>query len=147
MDLCRRLDPTRQWVSADGDDDGGGKLPTFVIHYGDEGTMKRAAQSGKPWGVGEASSAYYSTPEQVAKNYGERAYESFRGRMEGLRSKPMPISSTRESMAPVTGASSMSPGTACSRCRLGLPDTSKPPTLDGGVFFPSLVEDKPGRPA
>jgi Glycosyl hydrolases family 2, TIM barrel domain/GDSL-like Lipase/Acylhydrolase family/Glycosyl hydrolases family 2 len=83
-EICRRLDPTRPWISADGDDDGGGKLPVYVVHYGGTASMERAAASGKPWGVGEAGGAYYATPLQAAKTNGERAYASFAGRMEGI---------------------------------------------------------------
>ena len=48
--------------------------------------MKRAYESGKPWGVGEACNAYYGTPEQVsnAAKDGGRAYRSFEGRMESV---------------------------------------------------------------
>ena len=75
-DICRKLDPTRQWISADGEDDGEGTLPTYVVHYGGIDAMKRAAKSGKPWGVGEAGNAYYGTPEQVAETNGSRAYDA-----------------------------------------------------------------------
>lgn len=77
-------DPTRPWVSSDGEDDGDGILPVTVGHYGDMNSMKRWIEIGKPWGIGEHSMAYYGTPEQVAKYNGERAYESQLGRMEGL---------------------------------------------------------------
>jgi hypothetical protein len=106
--------------------------------------MEHAAQSGKPWGVGEASSAYYSTPEQVAKDYGERAYESFLGRMEGVAVetyahllKQRKYGASYRSVFNVAWYS-LQP------LPLGLPDPSKPPTLEDGVFFPSFVEDKPG---
>jgi hypothetical protein len=143
-DLCHRLDPTRQWVSADGDDDGGGKLPTFMVHYGDEGTMKNADSQGKPWGVGEASSAYYATPEQVAKNYGERAYESFLGRMEGIAVETYAhLLNQRKYDASYRSVFNVV-WYGLQPLPLGLPDTTKPPTLDDGVFFPAYVENQPG---
>lgn len=77
-------DPTRPWISSDGEDDGNGILPVTVGHYGDEHSMKNWMAIGKPWGIGEHSMAYYGTPEQVSKYNGERAYESQQGRMEGL---------------------------------------------------------------
>ena len=49
-------------------------------HYGDENSMKRWEEIGKPWGIGEHSMTYYGTPEQVSKYNGERAYESQLGR-------------------------------------------------------------------
>ena len=83
-DIVPANDPTRPWISADGEDDGDGILPVTVGHYGDMNSMKHWVGIGKPWGIGEHSMAYYGTPEQVAKYNGERAYESQLGRMEGL---------------------------------------------------------------
>ena len=83
-DIVHQNDPTRPWISADGEDDGDGILPVTVGHYGDINSMKRWIEIGKPWGIGEHSMAYYGTPEQVSKYNGERAYESQEGRMEGL---------------------------------------------------------------
>jgi len=143
-DICHRLDPTRQWISADGDDDGGGKLSTYVIHYGDAGTMDRAFKTGKPWGVGEASGAYYATPEQVAKYYSEHAYESFEGRMEGIAIDTYKhILNQRKYSGSYRSVFNLA-WYGLQPLPLGLADTTKPPTLDDGVFFPSFVEGKPG---
>ncbi len=71
-DIVRANDPTRPWISADGEDDGDGILPVTVGHYGDMNSMKHWVGIGKPWGIGEHSMAYYGTPEQVAKYNGER---------------------------------------------------------------------------
>jgi Glycosyl hydrolases family 2, TIM barrel domain/Glycosyl hydrolases family 2/Glycosyl hydrolases family 2, sugar binding domain len=143
-DTVRRLDPTRSWISADGDEDGGGSLPTYMIHYGDEVLMKQASQSGKPWGVGEASGAYYMTPLEVAKTYGERAYDSFEGRMEGIA-----VGSYRDLVNQRKyGASYRSVFNlvwyGLQPLPLGMADTTKPPTLQDGVFFPPFVEGQPG---
>lgn len=72
-DIVHQYDPTRPWISADGEDDGDGILPVTVGHYGDINSMKRWIEIGKPWGIGEHSMAYYGTPEQVAKYNGERS--------------------------------------------------------------------------
>jgi len=82
--ICLTNDPTRGWISGDGEWDAGGRLPVINIHYGGDGDMQRAAESGKPWAVGETSMAYYGTPKQVSQFNGNRAYESDLGRMEGL---------------------------------------------------------------
>ncbi len=143
-DLCHRLDPTRAWISADGDGDGGGALPVVVIHYGDASTMQHAAESGKPWGVGEASSAYYSTPQQVAKTYGERAYESFLGRMEGVAVETYAhLLNQRKYGASYRSVFNVA-WYSLQPLPLGLPDTTRPPGLDDGVFFPAFVEGQPG---
>ena len=65
-DIVRANDPTRPWISADGEDDGDGILSVTVGHYGDMNSMKHWVGIGKPWGIGEHSMAYYGTPEQVA---------------------------------------------------------------------------------
>ena len=39
-DIVRANDPTRPWISADGEDDGDGILPVTVGHYGDIKSMK-----------------------------------------------------------------------------------------------------------
>ncbi len=83
-DICRADDPTREWISGDGEWDAGGRLPAINIHYGGEDDMQRAADSGKPWAVGETSMAYYGTPQQVSRFNGDEAYESDLGRMKGL---------------------------------------------------------------
>lgn len=62
-DIVRANDPTRPWISADGEDDGDGILPVTVGHYGDMNSMKHWVGIGKPWGIGEHSMAYYGTPE------------------------------------------------------------------------------------
>ena len=143
-DICRKLDPTRQWISADGEDDGAGKLPSYVIHYGDASTMKRAENSGKPWGVGEAGMAYYGTPEQVAAANGGRAYESFQGRMEGIASSSyQSLVDQREHHASYRSVFNMV-WYGLKPLPLGLKDTSKAPTLDDGVYFTRFTEGAPG---
>jgi hypothetical protein len=143
-DICRRLDPSRLWISADGDEDGEGKLPVFLIHYGGVEDMERAEATGKPWGVGEAGNAYYGTPEQVSETNGERAYESFEGRMEGVA-----ISSYQILIEQVTQHASYRSvfnlvWYGLQPLPLGLKDTSKPPVLEDGIAFAKNVEGKPG---
>lgn len=143
--LCHELDPTRPWISGDGDDDGDGTLPTVVGHYGDENSMKNWASKGKPWGVGEHSMAYYGTPKQVSKYNGARAYESVSGRMEGLAYECYDlIAMQRRHGASYTSVFNIA-WYAMQPLALGLPDTSKAPTLQDGVFFTApYVEGKPG---
>lgn len=83
-DIVMENDSTRPWISSDGEDDGDGILPVTVGHYGDAGSLRQWKATGKPWGVGEHSMAYYGTPEEVSVYNGDRAYESSLGRMEGI---------------------------------------------------------------
>ena len=143
-DICRRFDSTRPWISADGDDDGMGKLPVYVVHYGGPEAMQRAVESGKPWGVGEAGDAYYATPEQVAETNGERAYESFEGRMEGVAiSSYQSLIEQRQYHAIYRSVFNLV-WYGLQPLPLGMKDTSKPPTLEDGIFFPRYVEGRPG---
>jgi beta-galactosidase len=143
--IVMEYDPTRPWISADGEDDGDGILPVTVGHYGDISSMKRWGGIGKPWGIGEHSMAYYGTPEQVAKYNGEEAYDSQYGRMKGLANECYHLIANQRNM----GASYISVFNmvwyALQPLPLGKKDLSTPPSLDGdGIFFPGYTEGVPG---
>lgn len=142
--ICRRLDPTRTWISADGEDDGQGRFPVYVVHYGGMDAMNRAQKSGKPWGVGEAGNAYYGTPEQVAQTDGIRAYESFEGRMEGVAaSSYRSLMAQKERNAVYRSVFNMV-WYGLRPLPLGLKDTTRPPGLNDGVYFTHFKEGEPG---
>jgi len=143
-EIAHRLDPTRQWISADGDGDGGGRLPVNILHYAGPDSMMQAEKLGKPWGVGEAGGAYYATPEQVAKTYGKRAYASFEGRMEGIAVESYQnLVDQRKYDADYRSVFNLV-WYGLRPLALGMADTSRPPTLTDGVFFPPFEESKPG---
>lgn len=142
--ICRQLDPTRQWISADGDGDGGGRLPVNMLHYAGTDTMMKAQKLGKPWGVGEASGAYYATPEQAAKFNGEHAYESYEGRMEGIAVEAHNnLIDQRRYAADYRSVFNLV-WYGLKPLPLGMSDISRPPDLQDGVFFPPFKEGKPG---
>lgn len=142
--ICRSLDPTRPWISADGDEDGEGKLPVYVVHYGGPDAMQRALASGKPWGVGEAGNAYYATPEQVAATNGDRAYESFLGRMEGVAASSYEsLIEQREHHASLRSIFNLV-WYGLKPLPLGMKDLSRAPMAEDGIFFPRQTEGKPG---
>jgi hypothetical protein len=144
MEIVHRLDPTRPWISADGDGDGGGRLPVNMLHYAGPDTMMQAVKLGKPWGVGEAGGAYYATPEQVAKTYGARAYVSFEGRMEGIAvDSYQNLLEQRKYDGDYRSVFNLV-WYGLRPLPLGLADTSRPPELTDGVFFPPFEEGKPG---
>jgi hypothetical protein len=143
-DICQNLDPSRPWISADGEDDGQGRFPSYVVHYGGPTAMDRGKNSGKPWGVGEAGNAYYGTPEQVAETNGDRAYESFLGRMEGVAQDSYKILvAERERNAVYRSVFNMV-WYGLKPLPLGLKDTTKAPTLNDGIYFTSYKEGQPG---
>lgn len=143
-DICRRLDPSRQWISADGEDDGEGHLPVYIVHYGRFDAMNRAKKSGKPWGVGEAGSAYYGTPEQLAATNGDRAYESFLGRMEGVAaSSYQSLIAQKERNAVYQSVFNMV-WYGLTPMPFGMRDITRPPTLEDGIHFTRFKEGQPG---
>lgn len=145
-DICFKYDPSRAWASADGEDDGRGLLPFYMVHYGGEGAMKRAYESGKPWGVGEACNAYYGTPEQVsnAAKDGGRAYRSFEGRMESVAVDAYnSLANQRKYNASYRSVFNLI-WYGLQPLPLGLKDQTKAPTLKDGIAFTSFVEGKPG---
>jgi beta-galactosidase len=142
--IVRENDPTRPWISSDGEDDGEGILPATVGHYGDENSLRNWAKLGKPWGVGETSMAYYGTPEQVAKFNGERAYESMLGRMEGLAIECYSlIRQQREAGASYSSVFNIA-WYALQPLPFGKSDLTAKPSLDDGVWFGDYREGQPG---
>ena len=143
-DIVRENDPTRPWISADGEDDGDGILPTTVGHYGDENSLRHWAEIGKPWGVGETSMAYYGTPEQVSKFNGERAFESMEGRMEGLAFECYKlIAQQRNNGAAYVSVFNIA-WYGLQPLPFGKRDLTAAPTLDDGIHFGKYKEGQPG---
>jgi beta-galactosidase len=144
-DICRRLDPTRVWISADGEDDGGGKMPVYIVHYGGSGAQERASKSGKPWGVGEAGPAYYGSPKEIDQQAGAgRAYLSFEDRMNGVAAVSyQSLADQRRFAASYRSVFNMV-WYGLKPLELGMRDTTRPPTLADGVFFPRFIEGQPG---
>ncbi|WCT10427.1 glycoside hydrolase family 2 protein [Mucilaginibacter jinjuensis] len=143
-DICRRLDPSRPWVSADGEDDGEGRFPDYIVHYGGPAAMDRGQKSGKPWGVGEAGNAYYGTPEQVAETNGDRAYESFLGRMEGVAADSYQILVNERKRNAIYRSVFNMVWYGLKPLPLGLRDTMRPPKLSDGIWFTAFKENQPG---
>jgi beta-galactosidase len=144
LETVKANDSTRPWITADGEDDGDGILPATMGHYGDSNSMKQWIETGKPWGIGEHSMAYYGTPEQVARYNGERAYESQRGRMEGLAQECYDLLAQQR----MNGASYVSVFNiawyALQPLPFGKRDLTAPPALHDGIHFASYREGAPG---
>jgi len=142
--IVRESDPSRPWISSDGEEDGSGILPVTMGHYGDDGSMRSWKAVGKPWGVGEHSMAYYGTPEEVSRYNGDRAYESAEGRMEGLAYECYHlIRSMREAGASYSTVFNMA-WYALKPLPLGKADLSTAPTLEDGIVFGPYEEGIPG---
>ncbi|MCM1505134.1 MAG: glycoside hydrolase family 2 [Muribaculum sp.] len=144
-DIVRKLDPTRPWISSDGEDDGDGILPVTVGHYGDKNSMNQWKAIGKPWGMGEHSMAYYGTPEQVSKYNGERAYESQEGRMEGLANECYNLIKDQRDMGASFSTIFNMVWYGLKPLPLGKEDLSSAPNVEtDGVFFREFEEGVPG---
>ncbi len=81
---ARTLDPTRQWISCDGDEDLGGRLPVWSKHFGHGARVDALPDLEKPLMVGEAGGSYYARPSQLMEFNGHRAFENYQGRSEAL---------------------------------------------------------------
>lgn len=141
--IAKEMDPTRSWISGDGETDRPTDLPILIGHYGDENALRNWSSQGKVWGVGETSMAYYGTPKQVSKVNGDRAYESMTGRMEGIAQESYNLIKIQRSF----GASYTSVFNlvwyALQPLPLGLTDVTRSPKPEDGIFF-GFEEGKPG---
>ncbi|MCX6068176.1 MAG: glycoside hydrolase family 2, partial [Chloroflexi bacterium] len=85
IDIVREFDPTRDWISADGSRDWGGRFPTSILHYENkESYPDSKKEAKKPVGVGECTIAYFGTPKHAAEFAGDLAYQSIDDRMKGV---------------------------------------------------------------
>ena len=142
--IVRENDPTRSWISGDGEDMRPTDLPVVIGHYGDESSMQKWSSEGKPWGVGETGMGYYGTPRQIAAVNGNRAYESQQGRMEGLAveaydliSKQLKYKATYASVFNIAWY-------GLKPLEFGLRDVTRAPIPSDGVFFQNFREGVPG---
>jgi beta-galactosidase len=144
VSITRKLDPSRTWISGDGETDMPTDLPTAIGHYGDENSYKTWSSQGKVWGVGECGMAYYGTPHQTSVYNGNRSFESQQGRMEGIAIEAAQLLNLQKKY----GASYLSVFNivwyGLKPLELGLKDTTRVPGPDDGIFFGPYQEGKPG---
>ena len=144
VQIVRDSDPTRAWISGDGEDMRPTDLPIVIGHYGDENTMKKWSSEGKPWGVGETGMGYYGTPRQIAAVNGNRAYESQQGRMEGLAVEAYRlIEKQLEYKASYASVFNIA-WYGLKPLEFGLRDVTRAPLPEDGIFFPPFKEGVPG---
>lgn len=139
------LDPTRRWVSADGDGalwpaDVSPRPTAAITHYG---LFEETSKLGILWGVGEATNTYINFPKELSKWNGERAYESVLGRQEAVAAD-MYDSLTRLQM-PLEPAPAMTTvyniTTYCLKpLPFGMSDRARAPTPEDGIRFGPYVE-------
>lgn len=142
--IVKGLDPTRDWISGDGEDMRATDLPTVIGHYGDEVSMKNWSSEGKPWGVGETGMAYYGTPKQISVVNGNRAYESQQGRMEGLATEAYDLIGKQQKYKATYTSVFNIVWYGLKPLEFGLRDTTRAPKPEDGIFFPNYQEGIPG---
>ncbi|MDR1919781.1 MAG: glycoside hydrolase family 2 [Tannerellaceae bacterium] len=133
--IVQEADPTRPWISGDGETDRPTELPTVIGHYGGPESLKKWSESGLPWGIGEQGMAYYGTPRQAAQYNGKRAYESMQGRMEAIAIEAYQlIKEQREKNASYSSVFNIV-WYGLKPLPLGMKDERARPALSDGIFF------------
>ena len=145
MDLVRELDPTRDWISADGSGDWDGRFPTRILHYENKSAyqdIKREAK--KPVGVGECTMAYYGTPKHAAAFIGDLAFQSIEDRMKGVAIEAYGQLKA-QLLADFSYLSVFNLAWyALKPLPLGHVNQENAPTIENGIFFSDYQEGKPG---
>ncbi len=140
------LDPTRPFLTLDGDRDMGGMLPVWSKHFATGLRLEDLPKdANKPLIVGESGATYYGKPKELYQFVGEVAYESYEGRNEGLA---VDVYQNVQQMAKPFLAY-YSPSEVCwfgiEQLNLGYNDFSRLPNENDGVFAGKPYEEgKPG---
>ncbi|OOQ57800.1 glycoside hydrolase family 2 protein [Mucilaginibacter pedocola] len=142
--ITRKLDPTRTWISGDGETNEPTDLPVVIGHYGDENTFRDWSSQGRPWGIGEAGMAYYGTPKQTAEYNGNVSYRSQQGRMQGLATEAIELLNAQKRYHASYLSIFNIVWYSVKPLELGLADTTRKPTPTDGVFFRPYEEGKRG---
>lgn len=142
--ITKELDPTRNWISGDGETDRPTDLPTIIGHYGDENSYRNWSSKGKLWGIGESGMAYYGTPRQTAQYNGNRSYVSQQGRMEGVAIEAVRLLNGQKKFDASYYSIFNIVWYGLKPLEFGLKDTTRAPQTTDGIFFDAFVEGKPG---
>lgn len=143
---AKRLDPTRDFITLDGDRDMDGRLPVWSKHFGHGlRTADLPKELNKPLIVGESGATYYGKPMQLYPFAGDKAFESYYGRSEALA---VDVYQNAVKMARPHLAY-YSPSEVCwfgiEHMNLGYHDYSRLPNLKDGIFAGNPYEEgKPG---
>jgi Glycosyl hydrolases family 2, sugar binding domain/Glycosyl hydrolases family 2, TIM barrel domain/Glycosyl hydrolases family 2 len=142
-DLVRALDPTRPWISSDGDGDFHGKLPTYIYHYGKPQDWHRQAPKDKPFGIGEGGSMIWGSPVVFSAQNGERSYESRLGMQEGTAIEIYGYLVEQRKMSAFCSVFTIA-GSCFQSLQLGVTNPKGRPSPDDGIVFGPFVEGQPG---
>ncbi len=141
-DRIKVLDPTRPWISSDGDGDFHGRLPTYIYHYGKPQDWNRQAPKDKPFGIGEGGSMIWGSPAVFSAYNGERSYENRTGMQEGIAIETYWYLTEQRKISAFTSVFTIS-NICFETIPLGVAD-SKKASLTDGIYFGKYEEGVPG---
>ena len=143
---AKLLDPTRDFITLDGDRDMDNRLPVWSKHFA-HGLLLNDLPTDldKPLIIGESGATYYGRPIQLYPFVGDKAFESYYGRNEALA---IDVYQNAVFMAKPYLAY-FSPSEVCwfgiEHMNLGYHDYSRLPNLKDGIFPSKAYEEgKPG---
>ena len=143
---AKEIDPTRDFITLDGDRDMSGRLPVWSKHFGHGLNLQDLPKDlNKPLVVGECGATYYGKPMQLYPFVGDKAFEAYYGRSEALA---IDLYRNVTKMAQPYLAY-FSPSEVCwfgiEHLGIGYNDYSRLPNLSDGVFAGKKYEEgKPG---
>ena len=143
---ARKFDPTRDFITLDGDRDMDGRLPVWSKHFAHGLKLEDLPRNlDKPLVVGESGATYYGRPIQLYPFVGEKAFLSYEGRSEALA---IDVYQNARQMA-LPYLSYYSPSEVCwfglEHMNLGYHDFNRLPNLTDGIFAGKPYEEgKPG---
>jgi beta-galactosidase len=137
------LDPTRDWVSMDGDEDLDGALPVWSKHIG-IGLPEHLPADGKPLMIGEHGGTYYAGPRRMRSIGGDIAYESYSGRNVALAFDLYRMVTTVARPKLAYFSESELAWFGLEQLPFGYRTDKRPPNRSDGVFFSEFVENVPG---
>jgi beta-galactosidase len=148
VELAKRplaLDPTRAFITSDGDKDMDNRLPVWSKHFGHGLQLKQLPAIDKPLIIGESGATYYGKPRELFPFIGLKAYGSYAQRSEALA---IDVSQNVVQMAKPLLAY-YSPSELCwfgiEHMNLGYSDYSRLPDNNDGIFAGLPYEEgKPG---
>jgi lysophospholipase L1-like esterase len=142
--IVQEMDPTRPWISGDGETGRPTTLPTLIGHYGGEAAYKGWSSAPVLWGVGESGMAYYGTPRQTAAYNGEASYVSAAGRMQGVADEALKLANAQKRYHAIYRSVFNLVWYGLEPLELGLADTTRAPMPCDGIFFHAFKEGRPG---
>jgi hypothetical protein len=145
IDICRKTDPSRDWISGDGSRDLDGRAPVFNQHYGTgDQYIREAASTTKPYAVGEAGIAYYASPKISANFVGDRAYRSYKDHSDAIAIDAYELLHAEKGVSAYVSTWNIG-FYGVENLPFGMPDTHHIPTKNDGIFLTApYVEGKPG---